>query len=451
MSEVLTWERLAPILPLTAGVNAAGHLTIGGCDATELAQQFGTPLYVLDEATLRAQARAYRQAFAAHYPDSSVAYASKAYLSLVLARLLAEEGLGLDVVSGGELFVAHRAGFPLERVHFHGNNKSPEELAMALDLGVGRIVVDNRHELRLLSGLAARRGVTAAILLRLSPGVDPHTHAYNTTGLVDSKFGLPIVTGQAEEAVAEALRLPGLRLLGLHAHIGSQILELGPYRQTIAVLFDFAAAMRARYGKGATESAPTFVLAEFSPGGGWGIAYTPEQEPPTIQAIAETIATAVRQNAARVGLPLPRLFVEPGRSIVGRAGVALYSVGAIKDIPGVRCYVAVDGGMADNVRPALYGARYVALAANRLHEPCTQTVTIAGKYCESGDILIQEAVLPPLAAGDLLAIPAAGAYCLALSSNYNLALRPAVVMVNDGIARLIRRRETYEDLLRCDM
>lgn len=442
MSEVCTWERLAPILPLTAGFNAAGHLIIGGCDATELARQFGTPLYVLDEATLRTQARTYKSAFAAHYPDSSVAYASKAYLSLALARLLAEEGLGLDVVSGGELFVAHRAGFPLERVHFHGNNKSPEELAMALDLGVGRIVVDNQHELRLLSDLAAGRGLTAAILLRLSPGVDPHTHAYNTTGLVDSKFGLPIVTGQAEEAVAEALRLPALRLLGLHAHIGSQILELAPYRQTIATLFDFAATLRDRY---------SFVPAEFSPGGGWGIAYTPEQEPPTIPAIAETIATAVRDNAARVGLPLPRLIVEPGRSIVGRAGVALYTVGAIKDIPGVRCYMAVDGGMADNVRPALYGARYVALAANRLHEPCTQTVTIAGKYCESGDILIPEATLPPLAAGDLLAIPAAGAYCLALSSNYNLALRPAVVMVCDGVARLIRRRETYEDLLRCEV
>jgi diaminopimelate decarboxylase len=440
--QTFTWERLAPILPLTAGVNAAGHLTIGGCDAAELARQFGTPLYVLDEATIRAQARAYKSAFAAHYPDSSVAYASKAYLSLALARILAEEGLGLDVVSGGELFVAYRAGFPLERVHFHGNNKSPEELDLALELGVGRIVVDNRHELQLLSDLAARRGVTAAILLRLSPGVDPHTHAYNTTGLVDSKFGLPIVTGQAEEAVAEALRLPGLRLLGLHAHIGSQILELAPYRQTIATMFDFAAAMRARYN---------FVLAEFSPGGGWGITYTPEQESPTVPAIAETIATAVRQNAARVGLPLPRLFVEPGRSIVGRAGVALYTVGAIKDIPGVRCYVAVDGGMADNVRPALYGARYVALAANRLHEPGTQTVTIAGKYCESGDILIQEATLPPLAAGDLLAIPAAGAYCLALSSNYNLALRPAVVMVCGGAARLIRRRETYEDLVRCEV
>ncbi|MBM3135054.1 MAG: diaminopimelate decarboxylase [Chloroflexi bacterium] len=440
---------------MTAGVNDAGHLTIGGCDATELARQFGTPLYVLDEATIRAQARAYKSAFATHYPDSAVAYASKAYLSLALARLLAEEGLGLDVVSGGELFVAHRAGFPPERVHFHGNNKSPEELAMALELGVGRIVVDNMYELRLLSELAARRGVTVAILLRLSPGVDPHTHAYNTTGLVDSKFGLPIVTGQAEEAVTEALRLPGLRLLGLHAHIGSQILELAPYRQTVATLFDFAAAMYARYGPGATErgtteSPPTFVLAEFGPGGGWGITYTPEQESPTIPAIAETIATAVRQNAARVGLPLPRLFVEPGRSIVGRAGVALYRVGAIKDIPGVRCYVAVDGGMADNMRPALYGARYVALAANHLHEPCTQTVTIAGKYCESGDILIQEAALPPLAAGDLLAIPAAGAYCLALSSNYNLALRPAVVMVCAGMARLIRRRETYDDLLRCE-
>jgi len=429
-------------LPLTAQVNARNHLEIGGCDCLDLAQEFGTPLYIFDEVTLRHQCRAYREAFGRRYADVLVLYASKAFLHPALAAIFREEGLGLDVVSGGELYVAQKSGFPLGQVYFHGNNKSAEELAMALDWGVGRIVVDNFHELELLNRLALEKGQVAEILLRLSPGVDPHTHAYNTTGIVDSKFGFPIVTGQAEAALKEALTSPGLRLVGLHTHIGSQIFELEPYRDTVRIVLEFAAAMMERYG---------FQMAEFSPGGGWAIRYTQSDEPPQLEEIAETVVRTLQGELTRHRLPLPKLVVEPGRSIVGPAGVALYSVGGRKEVPGFRTYVFVDGGLADNIRPALYGARYEAVVANKAGDPAAETVTVAGKYCESGDILIKEIALPPLAAGDLLAVPACGAYCLSLASNYNLALRPAIVLVKEGQARLIRRRESYEDLLRNDV
>lgn len=429
------------LLPITARTNASDHLEIGGCDTVELARRFGTPLYIFDEATLRAQCHAYTEPLARAYPDSQVIYACKAYINGALAGILHEEGFGLDVVSGGELYVAHRAGFPLGKVYFHGNNKSESELAQALDLDVGRIVVDNFHELDLLNHLATQRGRQARILLRLSPGVDPHTHAAITTGITDSKFGFPIATGQAEEAVKRAMSLPRLQVLGIHAHIGSMIHELEPYEQTIDILLAFAAAMSAAHG---------LTVREFSPGGGWGIAYTTDDRPPATGDVVAAVAGALKRGAARHSLPLPRLIMEPGRSIVGPAGVALYTVGASKDIPGVRKYVAVDGGMADNIRPAIYGSRYTALMAGRMSALPRETVTIAGKYCESGDILIRDIALPRLLPGDLLALPSAGAYCLSMASNYNLAPKPAVVMVRDGNARLIRRRETYEDLVRLD-
>lgn len=436
------------LLPDTAEVTAANHLAIGGCDCVDLAQEFGTPLYVFDEATLRSRCRGYQEAFGRRYDDVRVLYAGKAFIHPALLLIFEEEGLGLDVVSGGELYVARRCGFPLEKVCFHGNNKSPQELALALDWGVGRVVVDNFHELALLNRLAVERERVVEMLLRISPGVDPHTHAYITTGVVESKFGFPIVTGQAEEALTQALASPGLRPVGLHAHIGSQIFELAPYRETVRILLEFGAAMAARHD---------FRMEEFSPGGGWAIRYTQADEPPDAEEIAETVVGALREETARLRLPPPRLIVEPGRSIVGPAGVALYRVGAGKEIPGRRAsdvfirYVFVDGGMADNVRPALYGARYEAIAANRVNDAATQTVTIAGKHCDAGDVLIEDIALPPVAAGDVLAIPACGAYCLSLASNYNLALRPAVVLVRDGRARLIRRRESYEDLLRHDV
>ena len=430
------------ILPHTSRTNDTDHLEIGGCDTVALARRFGTPLYVFDEATLRGQCRSYNTALSACYSDSVANYASKAYLSTALARLLAEEGMGLDVVSGGELFVAHKAGFPLHRIYFHGNNKAADELGMAMDLGVGRIVIDNFRELALLNDMAVQLNKRVPVLLRVSPGVDPHTHAAISTGIVDSKFGFLIATGQAETAMVQALASPGLEVLGVHAHIGSMIFELEPYRQTVEILLDFAAEMRLRHG---------LVLREFSPGGGWGIAYTESDDAPSISAVVENVTTAVKRGLEKHGLPQPRLVLEPGRSIVGPAGVALYTVGSSKEIAGLRKYVAVDGGMADNIRPAIYGSRYAALVANRMSAPAEETVTIAGKYCESGDVLIRDIELPMLAPGDLLALPAAGAYCLSMASNYNLALKPAVVMVKDGQARLIRRRETYQDLLALDV
>jgi diaminopimelate decarboxylase len=433
---------LAPIFPRTAGVTSDGHLTLGGCDAVELAAEFGTPLYVFDEEELRATCRAYREAFASRYAQSAVVYAAKAYLARWLAALVAEEGLGLDVVSGGELTVARAAGVPLERVLFHGNNKSAPELREAVEAGVGRIVIDNFYELSLLDGIAEAAGRRQRVLLRVSPNVDPHTHVKTTTGVLDTKFGVPIAGGQAEEAVVQALACSNLELLGLHCHLGSPIFELEPYWRANAVMIEFARAMRDRHG---------LELREYSCGGGFAAHYLREKAPPTPDQYAQAVVESLREALTLHDLPLPLLTVEPGRAIVARAGVALYTVGARKEVPGVRTYVSVDGGMADNIRPAMYDARYEALVANRALYAPAERVTIAGKYCESGDVLIKEIELPKLWAGDVLALPASGAYCLAMASNYNLSLRPPVVLVRDGRARLVRRRETYEDLMRTDI
>ena len=430
--------------PITTGTSDAGGLAIGGVDLADLAREWGTPLYIYDEATVRDRCRRYRAAFAAHYPDSRVIYAAKAYLSPAILAILREEGLGLDVVSGGELGMALHCGFPPERIVFHGNNKSAEELRAAVEAGVGRIMVDNALELDRLIALGERVVRAIPVLLRLNPGIEAHTHEYRQTGVTDSKFGLPTIDDQAERATVRAAASPALDLRGFHAHIGSQIVGASSYRQTVAALFAFAARMRDRHG---------IVPRELSPGGGLAIAHTPEEETEETDpdTLAEAIGGVIREEAARYDLPLPRIAVEPGRSIVGPAGVALYTVGATKDIPGVRRYVSVDGGMADNIRPALYGAAYTARLANRPTGADTERVTIAGKGCESGDVLIRDIALPPLVPGDLLAVPAAGAYCLAMASNYNLAPRPAVVFVRDGRARLVRRREGLDDLLRAEI
>jgi len=439
------------LFPPGTRLDEKGRLWLGGCLASSLAQEFGTPLYVFDEATLRARCRAYRQALAQHYPGSSqVAYASKAYLNLALGQLFAQEGLSLDVVSGGELYVARQAGFPAERMHFHGNNKTPTELAAALNEGVGRIVVDNFHELNELERLAIQRRVRVPIWLRLSPGVDVHTHAYRKTGLLDSKFGFPLETGDAERALARAVASPHLELVGLHTHIGSQVFDVEPFAAAVACLVDFAAAMRVRHG---------FELREFSPGGGWGVPHHEADSPAPVDRYVRAVCQAVVEGCRRRGLALPTLVIEPGRSIVAPAAVALYRVGARKEIPGVRTYISVDGGMADNIRPALYGARYTALAANAVlssskgkgHQPAEETVTVAGRFCESGDVIIRDIALPRLDAGDLLAVPMVGAYCLPMASNYNLTPRPAVVLVKEGGATLIQRRETFHDLTARDL
>ncbi|MGD9889862.1 MAG: diaminopimelate decarboxylase [Dehalococcoidia bacterium] len=433
---------LQGVLPSTATVNERGHLAIGGCDTVELAREYGTPLYVFDEQLLRDQARAFVGSFTRHNPDTMVAYASKAYIGLAVLKVMQEEGLGLDVVSGGELAIALAAGFPPERIHLHGNNKTPQELREAVAAGIGRVVVDNFYEIEVLDRIAGEAGRNQSVLLRLAPGIDPHTHAKISTGQIDTKFGFTIENGDAAEAVNRTLAANHLTLLGYHCHIGSQIFEIESYEQVADVMLGFAAAQRDRTG---------YIPTEFSPGGGFAVQYLADAPPPEPDAYAAIVVNAVSAARERYGLPPLRLFVEPGRSMVARAGVALYTVGSIKDIPGVRRYVSIDGGMADNIRPAMYDARYEAIIANRPQESPDATVTIAGKYCESGDILIRDIDLPELRSGDVLAVPASGAYAPAMASNYNGALRPAVVFVRDGAARLVRRRETYEDLLRTEL
>jgi diaminopimelate decarboxylase len=431
------------LFPEGTRVDPEGQVWLGGCPTSDLAHEFGTPLYVFDETTLRARSREYVRAVAEFYPgEGEIAYASKAYLNLALAQLFHQQDLGLDVVSGGELYVALQAGFPARRIHFHGNNKSEAELIMALEAGVGRIVVDNARELELLERVAAERTVRVRIWLRLSPGVDAHTHAYRKTGQLDSKFGFPLATGDAERALVAAENSPHLDLVGVHAHIGSQIDQVAPFVMATSALLDFVADMKAQHG---------FHLEEFSPGGGWGVAYQETDIVPPVSQYVKQVCEAVVAACRSHSLRLPRLVLEPGRSIVAPAGVALYRVGARKEIPGVRTYIGIDGGMADNIRPALYGAGYTALAALKAAAAAEDTVTLAGKFCESGDVLIRDVTLPHLEAGDLLAVPGVGAYCLSMANNYNMAVRPAVVLVKGGKAALIQRRETFADLIDRDL
>ena len=422
---------------MTAGVNSDGHLTIGGCDVVTLAANFGTPLYVYDEHTIRAMCRAFVGGFEAEYPDSHVSYSSKAFSTPALARILEEERVGVDVVTGGELAIVRSTGFPADAINFHGNNKGRVELEEALDYGIGLVTVDSMYEIDLLDEVAREKGVTQQILLRVSPSIDGRTHLLTSTGVLDQKFGFPIETGQAEEAVRHALGKSNLDLAGVHFHLGSPIFELEPYTQAIPYVLEFVANMR-EHG---------LEQRIFSPGGGFAIGYVRDELPPEISEYAEVITSTSIALARELGFGEPRLIVEPGRSIVGRAGVALYTVGGIKDIPTVRKYVSLDGGMGDNIRPALYDSKYEAAVANRMSAPPTDVVTLAGKYCESGDVLARDVELPELETGELLALPASGAYCLMMASNYNMQTRPAVILVNEGKSRLIRRRETYADVL----
>jgi len=359
-----------------------------------------------------------------------------------LALIFKEEGLGLDVVSGGELSIAHSVNFPTAKVYFHGNNKTLEELELALNWGIGRVVVDNFYELELLNTLCKEKRANQGILLRLTPGVDPHTHEYTTTGTLDSKFGFPLATGQAEEGVKRAMSASNLSLLGFHFHLGSPIFETKPYELAIELILRFARAVKEKFG---------FQLSEFSVGGGFAVPYTLDSKAPAIADYAQAITGKLNSLTSLLELGHPRLVIEPGRAIVGQAGVALYEVGAIKGIPGVRKYVCVDGGISDNIRPALYGAKYEALIANKALETEEELVTIAGKLCESGDILIRDTNLASVSPGDIIAIPVCGAYSIPMWSNYNALPRPAIVMVDQGEARLIRRRESYQDLMSLDI
>ncbi|MCD6289267.1 MAG: diaminopimelate decarboxylase [Anaerolineae bacterium] len=432
-------SRLHHVLPITAtGVD--GRLYIGGCDLVALADRFGTPLYVYDVATMNDAVSRYEAALEAHYPGSwEITYAAKAFWCTAMAQWASTRGLGLDVVSGGELFIGTQAGFPPQRIHFHGNNKADAELAMALEVGVGRVVLDHEAEVDRLERLAAARGEEVTVWLRVAPGIDVHTHDYVVTGRADTKFGVPLAEDTAMRVARRILRSPHLRLVGLHAHLGSQLFEAMPVARAAQVLIDLAAALRDL----------GFVLHELSPGGGWGVPYTPEMSPAPVEPYVAAVSQATVVACQRHGMEIPRLVLEPGRSLVARAGVALYRVGGVKH-QSDRTFVLIDGGLADNPRPALYGAKYTAVVANRVGDPATEVVAVAGPYCESGDVLIQEISLPPVRPGDLLAVPVSGAYHLSMASNYNAARRPAALWLVDGDAHVIQERESLEDLIRRD-
>ena len=424
-------------------INEKGHLTIGGCDTVELAETYGTPLYVMNEEVIRQALRAYVQSMETYYPQGGrVAYASKACCFLEMYRIAAQEGCGADVVSGGELYTALRAGMPAERLYFHGNNKPEGELRMALEAGVGRIVVDNPAELRRLSSIAQDMGSTAAILLRVTPGIDAHTHQFIRTGQIDSKFGLTLENGEALAAAREALSLPGIDLKGFHCHIGSQIFDVDPFAHAADVMLRFMARVRVETGA---------TLTGLNVGGGFGIRYTDREQPKPFGAYMKQVSAVMSQTAAELDFPLPFLILEPGRSVAAPAGITLYTVGAVKSIPGVREYVSVDGGMGDNPRYALYKAAYTVVAANRMREPNTRVMTISGRCCESGDLIQENVPLPDCEHGDILAVLGTGAYNYSMSSNYNRLPRPAVVMVMDGTSRVVVKGETYEDLIRNDV
>ena len=423
-------------------INDKGHLTIGGCDCVDLAREYGTPLYVMDETAIRRALRDYKRSLDDHYENGGlVAYASKACCFQELYRIVMEEGCGADIVSGGELYTAMKVGFPAERLVFHGNNKTDAELCMALDYGVGRIVVDNPDELIRLDKLAGEKRKTPAVLLRITPGIDAHTHSFIRTGQIDSKFGLTLENGDAMEGVRKALQMEHVTLKGIHCHIGSQIFDEQPFIHAAEVLLDFLADVRDTTG---------VILTELNLGGGFGVRYTPSDHPKEYGQYMRLVSTALNARAKALSLPVPFITIEPGRSVVGPAGVTLYTVGAVKTIPGIRRYVSIDGGMTDNPRYALYQAEYTAVIADKADQPATEIMTIAGRCCESGDLIQENTMLQPCAHGDILAVLATGAYNYSMSSNYNRLPRPAVIMVREGNSRVVVNAETYADLNRND-
>ncbi len=426
----------------TMEINEQGHLVIGGCDTVELAQEFGTPLYIMDEDQIRRTCREYYRSFVSRHGNAEVIYASKTFSTVAMCHIIKEEGLGLDVVSGGELYTALAAHFPVERIYYHGNNKTPQELETALEARVGRIVVDNFRELELLNALAAQHQRVVDVLVRVTPGIEAHTHEYIQTGQIDSKFGFTLPNGDAMRAIKGVIDADHLNFRGVHCHIGSQIFELASYSYTAQVMLELSQQIYQETG---------VYVRELNLGGGFGIYYASGDDPAQISDYADLVMTTVSETADALGLPVPKVIVEPGRSIAGPAGTTLYTVGSLKDIPGVRKYVAVDGGMADNPRPALYQSCYEAIVANKASLAPETVVSITGKCCESGDMLIWDIELPEVVSGDLLAVSCTGAYNYSMSSNYNRLARPAVVLVKDGQADVIVQRETYADIVRNDV
>ncbi len=424
-------------------VNEKGHLTIGGCDTLELAKEYGTPLYVLDENVIRETCRSYVNSFKKFYDGNGMPlYASKALSCKELCRIAKEENIGLDVVSGGEIYTALQAGFPMEKVHFHGNNKTADEIRFAIESNVGKFVVDNLYELELLNEIAAEMGKKVNISFRIKPGVDAHTHNFIRTGQIDSKFGFALETGEAFEAVKEAIKLENVSLTELHCHIGSQIFDIEPFVTAAEIMMDFIAKIKNELG---------VTISELNLGGGFGIMYTAKDEPVPYENYMEKVSVAVKAKSAEYGLTVPYIFIEPGRSVVGEAGITLYTVGGKKEIPNARTYVSVDGGMTDNIRYALYQSDYTVVNAGKADKEPDETVTVAGKCCESGDLVQEHTKVASVEVGDTLAVLSTGAYNYSMASNYNRIPRPAMVMVNNGKSRVIIKRESYEDMVKNDI
>ena len=424
-------------------INEAGHLTLGGVDTVKMAEKYGTPLYLLDEDRVRKNCRTYITAMKEFFGgESGPLLASKALSFKGIYRIAKEEGMRTDLVSLGEMFTAEAAGFPLSRAYFHGNNKTDKDIETAIAHGVGTFVVDNREELYAIDRIALSHGIRQNILLRLSPGIDPHTQEKISTGKVDSKFGTAIETGQAEELVKEALALSGVSLLGFHCHVGSQIFEETPFTDAADIMLAFVACMREKYG---------FTATVLNLGGGFGVRYTEEDPQIDYTANIRLVAEHVKARCAEYDLPMPEVLMEPGRSIVADAGVTLYTVGSVKTITGYKSYVSVDGGMPDNPRYALYASRYTVELASNMHAPRDFVATVAGRCCESGDLIGEDMTLARPTRGDILAVLVTGAYNFSMASNYNRIPRPPVIMVKDGEARVAVKRETYEDLVRNDI
>lgn len=424
-------------------INEKGNLTIGGIDTTALAEEYGTPLYVMDEQLIRKNLRRFHESMQKYYNGKGlVCYASKAFSCLEMCRIVASEGDGLDAVSIGELYTAVKAGFPMEKVGFHGNNKTDEELRYAVENGVGHIIVDNISELHRLEAIAGEIGAVPHIMFRIKPGIDAHTHDFVKTGQIDSKFGFALETGEAFDAVKEALACKNLKLVGLHCHIGSQIFDIAPFEEAARVMLGLIAKIRDELD---------FEVPGLNLGGGFGIKYLNEHDPVPFETYIERVSHVVSEECAKLNISQPFIYIEPGRSIAAPAGITLYKVGARKEIPGIRTYISVDGGMCDNPRYALYKSEYEAVVANKANEERTEKVTIAGKCCESGDLIGENMPLQHAESGDIIAVCATGAYNYSMSSNYNRIPKPAVVFVNEGKSRIGVKRETLEDIIRNDI
>ncbi len=413
-------------------------LFIGGMSCNELRKKYKTPLYILDEQLVRENARAYKQAFCSEFPHNRVAYAGKAFLPLAMCKLINEEELYLDVVSAGELFTAKKANFPMGRILFHGNAKTLEEVIMGVEYGVGRFVVDGFHELDMIEEICREKNTTQEVYLRITPGIEAHTHDYIMTGQIDSKFGFALGNNELFEALAHLEQYQHIRFVGIHAHIGSQIFELQPYRDEVEILLKLLKKLNTEYG---------LSIQEVDLGGGFGVYYTQEDHPLSISEVCSAIITHAKKVCQELNIEMPILVIEPGRSIVANAGSTLYTVNAIKKIEGVRTYVTVDGGMSDNIRPSLYNAKYECTIANRMNEEARQSVCVAGRSCESGDILIDEIQIPTVKKGDLLLVATTGAYGYSMSMNYNKIAKPAIISVKQGESKCLVRRQTLEEML----